>query len=117
MSLRVFFSKNVSTYEKASDKALVSHMYLNDYQTVKHHIIEASQLLGYKVVSIDDNYSEIFIEKKNMQDVIFSLVRVGASGYRVDLTVNVIAGISFGRAPKIIAEIYDQLDRRLNYKK
>ena len=38
MSLRVFFSKNVSTYENANDKDLCSHVYLNDYQTVKHHI-------------------------------------------------------------------------------
>ena len=117
MSLRVFFSKNVSTYENANDKDLCSHVYLNDYQTVKHHIIQAVEILGYKVVSIDDNYHEIFVEMKNVQDVIFSIVRVGVSSCRVDLTVNVERAISFGAAPRIIKEVYSQLDKRLHYKK
>jgi hypothetical protein len=117
MSLRVFFSKSVSTYENAKEKELCSHVYMNDYQTVRHHIIQASEALGYKVVSIDDNYSEIFVEIKNVQDVVLSIVRVGVSSCRVDLTVNVLSGISFGKAPRIIKEFYNQLDRRLTYKK
>ena len=117
MSLKVFFSKNLSTYENALEKELCSHIYLNDYQTVKHHIIQSAELLGYKVVSVDDIYSEIFVEIKNVQDVIFSIVKMGVSSCRVDLTVNVEKAISFGAAPRIIKDFYDQLDKRLRYKK
>ena len=116
MSLRTFFAKSLSTDENSSDLNLRPHFYLNDYQTIKKRIIEVAELLKYTVISVDDNYHEIFIENRGFADIIITCIRSATSGTRVDLKVNIQGFMSFGTSEKIIKEFYKALDPRLHRK-
>lgn len=116
MSLKLFFAKNVSTTDDASEQELRPHYYSNDYQTVKKRVLEVAEFLKYEVLSTDDSYQEIFIEKRGSADIIITIFRAGSSGNRVDLKVNIQSGISFGKAKKIISQFYRILDPRLTKK-
>ena len=116
MSLKTFFSKNLSTNDNSSIMNLRPHYYLNDYQTIKKRIIEVAESLKYTVVSVDDNYYEIFVENKGYADIIFTCVRTATTGTRVDIKTNIQMFISLGTAEKIIKEFYKQLDQKLNRK-
>lgn len=116
MSLKTFFSKSLSTEENSSDQNLRPHYYLNDYQTIKKRILEVAETLKYTVISIDDNYHEIFLENRGYADIIVTIVRSAASGTRIDLKVNIQAAISLGTGEKIIKEFYKALDPKLTRK-
>lgn len=116
MSLKTFFSKSLSTEENSSIANLRPHYYLNDYQTIKRRILEVAEFLKYTVISVDDNYHEIFMENRGYADIIVTCIRSASSGTRVDLKVNIQAPIALGTSEKIIKEFYKVLDPRLTRK-
>lgn len=56
----------VETSERAVSELLTTHYYKTSYEKLKEVYLELLEELGYDVVSIDDNYCEIFAEVTNM---------------------------------------------------
>ena len=113
MSFSTFFAKNLSTHEHAKEAELRPHYYANDYETIKLRVREAAAQLKYTVVDINDDYHELFLEKRGVCDLIVTVIRNGVAGNRIDIKVNINTGISFGGAKKAIKEFYSVVDPKL----
>ncbi|MCI9181642.1 MAG: hypothetical protein HFG91_05155 [Acholeplasmatales bacterium] len=59
-------AKIFETSEHATEVILQTHYYKTSYEKLKNCYLEALERLHIKVVSIDDNYLEIFAEQPHM---------------------------------------------------
>lgn len=59
-------AKIIETKESASEELFQTHYYKTSYEKLKDHYLELLDRMNINVVSIDDNYFEIYAEMPHM---------------------------------------------------
>lgn len=115
MGFMDLFRTHFESGEKATDEALMTHYYKNNYQQTKAGLVEAAKELSFELTFEDDQRQELVLKRKDCE-VIVTVVKINPIETTVDFTVNTPGIISFGKGKKIIASLYQALDKRLMFK-
>lgn len=115
MGFMDLFKTHFESGEKATDEALMTHYYKNNYQQTKAALVEVAKELELTIAFEDDKRQELVLKRKDCE-VIVTIVKINPIETTVDFTVNTAGIISFGKGKKIIQSLYQALDKRLMFK-
>ena len=115
MALSEFFLNNFETSDNALDQRLKPNYYNNDYHTTQHLITSCLNQVGFKMINVDNYYHEMLFEYKRIR-VIVILNEMSLYDIRVDMKINAKYVLPLKRPIKIIAKLYEILDRKLTLK-
>ncbi len=107
-----FFIRDVETSDRHNNPLLRTHYYRSEYQKTKETVINYLKRNNYKVVNIDDNYGEIFVEASSFH-MIFSIRKSQVLNSSVDIKVSVYNLIAGYKPHKLIKAVYEFLDKEL----
>ena len=115
MGFMDLFKTHFESGENATDEALMTHYYKNNYQQTKLGLLEVAKELEFSIAFEDDVRQELVLKRKD-SEVIVTLVKITPIETTVDFTVNTAGVISFGKGKKVIQALYQALDKRLMFK-
>ena len=110
MGFMDLFKTHFESGENATDEALMTHYYKNNYQQTKAGLLEVAKELEFTIAFEDDVRQELVLKRKDCE-VIVTLVKITPIETTVDFTVN-----TAGKGKKIIQSLYQGLDKRLMFK-
>ena len=102
------------TSESAKKDYLKSNWYKASYTKVKEALLEVAKEKGYKVVHINDEYSEIFVIGDNFEAT-FKLYQMKPTETSLDMYFIPKMIFDFGRSKKIITEIYSAMKKKVQF--
>ena len=106
----------VETKELESIDLLKTHYYKTNYEKLKEAYLRLLEAKGYDIISIDDNYSEIFAEKGHIS-VTTKIIEHTPRETSIDFYIN--ADFLFGSKKKaymFIQDILTKLDKQFELK-
>ncbi|MCL1949904.1 MAG: hypothetical protein FWF59_09255 [Turicibacter sp.] len=105
-------SKHYETKDGAQDPALATRYYRNNYKVAKEAVMQVAKGLGFAIRHEDDERKEHLLEGKD-GEIIISMINITPIETTIDFTVNTTGALSFGKGKKIIAALYNELDKQL----
>lgn len=106
----------IETNEKQSQEALQTHYYKTSYEKLKDRYLEILRELQIRIISIDDNYLEIFAEKPHMT-VMAKIIEQTPVETSIDFYIS--AEYLFGnkkKALEFLASVYQKLEKSFELK-
>ena len=104
------------TDEKSQIELLQTHYFKASYEEIKNRFIEIMEEDGYQIVSVNDDYSEVYLEKAHVE-VIAKIIMQNPKETSIDLHIN--ADFLFGskdKAFKILAFILKKIEEKYELK-
>jgi len=114
MGFMDFFTKDIETKDHHKNPQLRTHYYKAEYPQVKEVLLNFFKERGTRVVNVDDNFGEILVVEPAF-DLIVSIKRVSVVQHAVDFKVNSKGLIGAKRPFKVVRELYELLDKKLNF--
>lgn len=106
----------VETKEQAKEELLQTHYYKTSYDNLKELYFEIAKKLGLRLVSIDDNYCEIFAEKPHLT-VLAKIIEQNPKETSIDFYIS--AEYLFGNVKKaldVLDRIYKEIEKTYELK-
>ena len=106
----------LETQEREVRELLTTHYYKTSYEKLKNGLLEILKGLNFRIVSIDDNYNEVFAEIPHMT-VLVKFSEQNPRETAIDFYIN--AEFLFGSAKKAtnyLNTFYVELGKRFDLK-
>lgn len=106
----------IETGENQKKLVLQSHYYKASYEEIKKVYVEILEELNYDIVSVNDDYTEIYAEVPHME-VIAKIIEQDVKETSIDFYINsdYMFG-SKGKAEKFIQEVYNKIEQKYEFK-
>ncbi len=108
---------SVETNEKSSVEVFKTHYYKTSYEKIKATFLNFAEKKGMNIVSIDDQFSEIFVEYMGHMSIQTKIIEQTPVETSIDFYVN--SEFLFGNKKKTISlleEIYHELEKNYELK-
>ncbi len=106
----------VITGEREKKLVLQTHYYKTNYENIRNIYLELLDELGHNVVSVNDDYHEIYSEIPHME-VIAKIIEQNPEETSIDFEIHAefVVG-SKGKAEKFIQQAYDKIEGKYQFK-
>ena len=115
MGVKDLFNNNYETSENNQDVLLQTHYYRNRGDDVIEVVKEMIKDEGGEIKAEIPNFLEIYYENVNYSATV-TIVSVRPTETAVDFKVTTYKLIPAGKGKKIIARLYEYLDKKLGFK-
>jgi hypothetical protein len=105
----------IETGERATEEILQTHYWKASYDQVKDLYIETVKKLGLTVLSVNDDYCEVFAEKPRLT-VTAKIIMQNPRETSIDFTIDSDALFGASSAKKFIKEVYKAIDAKYELK-
>ncbi|MDE6583962.1 MAG: hypothetical protein K2K15_01030 [Anaeroplasmataceae bacterium] len=109
-------AKIIETSEKAVEEILQTHYYKTSYEKLKEYYLEILEKLGARIISIDDNYLEIFAERPHMS---IQAKIIEQTPVETSIDFYILAEYLFGNKSKaysFIQAVYNEIEKKYELK-
>ena len=105
----------IETCENAADELLQTHYWKASYDQIKEAYIDSIKKMGLTVLSINDDYSEVFAEKGRLT-VTAKIIMQNPRETSIDFTIDCEALFGASQAKNFIKDIYKALNSKYEFK-
>ena len=110
-----FFKNNYETSDHASNDALMTHFYQNNFDDTLYEVKEALKILMFDIDNIDEQYNEILAHNRK-SEVIITFAKPNYYLTTIDIKINCKYLIAAGRPIKNLNMLFDAFNKRLTLK-
>ena len=105
----------IETNETALEEVLKTHYWKASYEQLKEAYVEIVKKMGLVVLSVNDDYCEIFAEKPKLT-VTAKIIMQNPKETSIDFTIDSEALFGASQAKKFIKEVYKAVSAKYEFK-
>lgn len=115
MSFSTFMSNIAETQELHVNSDLRSRYYKTNYTKAKNAVIDYAKKNRIIVKHVDDDHKELFLQERKYH-IMVSFIQINPIETSVDVKVEMYRIVGLNRPNKIIINLYDELNQKLEFK-